>query len=37
MVMEYECPGIGKIQMLVGIKLRSNEKVQYCITAIEVE
>ena len=35
MVMEYECVGIGVVKMTVGIRRRTHEKVQYCITALE--
>ena len=35
-VMNYDCPGIGKVKMTVGIRRRTHEKVQYCITAMEV-
>ncbi len=34
MIMEYELVEIGTVKMTVGIKRRSHEKVQYCITAI---
>ena len=34
MIMEYELIGIGKVKMTVGIRRRSKEKIQYCITAI---
>lgn len=34
--MVYECPGIGKVKMTVGVRRRTHEKVQYCITAMEV-
>lgn len=34
MIMEYELTGIGKVKMTVGIRRRTHEKVQYCITAI---
>ena len=34
MIMEYELIGIGKVKMTVGIRRRTQEKVQYCITAI---
>lgn len=34
-VMEYDCVGIGKVHMTVGIRRKTLEKVQYCITAIE--
>ena len=33
--MAYNCPGIGAIKMMVGVKQRDKSKVQYCITAIE--
>ena len=35
MIMEYELAYIGKIKMTVGIRRRTHEKVQYCITAIQ--
>ena len=34
-VMEYECVGIGTVKMTVGVRRRTHEKVQYCITALE--
>ena len=34
MIMEYELIGIGTIKMTVGVRRRTHEKVQYCITAI---
>ena len=34
MIMEYEFIGIGKVKMTVGIRRRTKEKIQYCITAI---
>lgn len=34
MIMEYELTGIGKVKMTVGIRRRTKEKVQHCITAI---
>ena len=34
MIMEYELSYIGKVKMTVGIRRRTTEKVQYCITAI---
>lgn len=37
MIMEYELVGIGKVKMTVGIRRRTQEKVQYCITAIKNE
>ena len=35
-IMEYECVGIGLVKMMVGVRRRTHEKVQYCITALEV-
>lgn len=32
--MSYNCPGIGVVKMMVGVKLSDKSKVQYCITAI---
>ena len=37
MIMEHELIGIGKVKMTVGIRRRTREKVQYCITAITNE
>ena len=37
MIMAYELTGIGKIKMTVGVRRRTLEKVQYCITAISSE
>ena len=37
MIMEYEMTSIGKVKMTVGIRRRTHEKVQYCITAIRNE
>lgn len=37
LVMQYDCPGIGQVKLLVGIRHKSLLKVQYCITALEVE
>ncbi|MBO5251491.1 MAG: hypothetical protein J6B31_05780 [Bacteroidaceae bacterium] len=34
MIMEYELVGIGIVKMTVGVRRRTQEKVQYCITAI---
>ena len=34
MIMEYDMVGIGTVKMTVGIRRRTQEKVQYCITAI---
>ena len=35
-IMSYQCPGIGEVKMTVGVRRRTHEKVQYCITALEV-
>ena len=34
LIMEYELVGIGTVKMTVGVRRRTHEKVQYCITAI---
>ena len=34
LIMEYELAFIGKVKMTVGVRRRTKEKVQYCITAI---
>ena len=34
LIMEYELVGIGTVKMTVGLRRRTQEKVQYCITAI---
>jgi len=36
LIMHYRCPGIGTVKMTVGVKRRTHEKIQYCITALEV-
>lgn len=35
-LMQYECVGIGLVKMTVGVRRRTHEKVQYCITAMEI-
>ena len=35
LIMQYECIGIGTVKMTVGVRRRTHEKVQYCITAFE--
>lgn len=35
-IMKYECVGIGVVKMTVGVRRRTHEKVQYCITALEI-
>ena len=37
LIMQYVCPGIGTVKLLVGIRHKSLLKVQYCITTMEVE
>lgn len=32
--MEYSCPGIGDVQLMVGVRKRDKMKIQYCITAM---
>ena len=34
LIMEYGLVGIGTVKMTVGVRRRTQEKVQYCITAI---
>lgn len=36
-IMRYDCIGIGVIKMTVGVRRRTHEKVQYCITALKIE
>ena len=36
-IMRYDCVGIGVIKMTVGVRRRTHEKVQYCITALKIE
>ena len=35
LVMEYSCPGIGDVKLVVGVRKRDKTKIQYCITALE--
>jgi len=35
-IMGYDVIGIGTIKMTVGIKRSNNEKIQYCITKLDV-
>ena len=37
LVMQHDCPGIGIVKLLVGIRHESLLKIQYRITALEVE
>ena len=34
LIMEYSFVGIGVVKLTVGVRRRTHEKVQYCITAI---
>ena len=35
--MIYDCPGIGAVKLTVGVRRVTHEKVQYCITALDVK
>ena len=35
MIMEYDVAFVGRVKMTVGVRRRTHEKVQYCITAIQ--
>ena len=32
--MKYSCPGIGEVQLMVGVRRCDRAKIQYCITAL---
>ena len=32
--MDYSCPGIGDVRLMVGVRRQDKMKVQYCITAL---
>jgi hypothetical protein len=32
--MKYSCPGIGDVQLIVGVRRYDKTKIQYCITAL---
>ena len=32
--MKYSCPGIGEVQLMVGVRKCDKVKIQYCITAL---
>lgn len=34
--MEHNCPGVGRVKLMVGVRLQTHIKIQYCITAIDV-
>ena len=33
----YDCPGIGTVKLTVGVRKVTHEKIQYCITALDVK
>lgn len=35
LIMQYNCPGIGPVKLMVGIKRSDKAKVQYCITSLK--
>ena len=35
--MEHDCPGVGKVKLTVGVRFRTHIKIQYCITAIDIQ
>lgn len=37
LIMEHECIGIGLVKLTVGVKRSNKTKVQYCITALNVD
>ena len=37
LIMHYDCVGVGKIKMTVGVRRSDKKKVQYCITAMNVD
>ena len=37
LIKKYDCVGIGVVKMTVGVRRRTHEKVQYCITALKIE
>ena len=34
--MEHNCPGVGDVKLMVGVKWHTHIKIQYCITAINI-
>ena len=36
LIMKYDCVGIGIVKMTVGVRRRTHEKIQYCITALKI-
>jgi hypothetical protein len=37
LIMQYDCPGIGAVRLLVGIRHKTLLKVQYCITKLSIK
>jgi len=35
--MAHDCPGVGRVKLMVGVKFQTHIKIQYCITAIEIQ
>ena len=35
--LECQLDGIGLVKLMVGIKKKTGEKIQYCLTAVEQE
>ena len=35
--MVHDCPGVGKVKLMVGVRLKTHIKIQYCITAIDIQ
>lgn len=35
--MVHECPGVGLVRLMVGVRRKSLLKIQYCITAVTVD
>ena len=35
--MEHDCPGVGMVKLMVGVRLQTHIKIQYCITAIDID
>ena len=33
--MVHDCPGVGMVKLMVGVRFRGHIKIQYCITAID--
>lgn len=34
--MMHDCPGVGRVKLVVGVRLKTHIKIQYCITAIDI-